>query len=797
MNWSLLKLRPKIILGILLPLLIVAVTSVMTVSGIRDITQTTKLVNLNQDVLSQARDIMAHAVEMETGMRGYLLSGKEGFLDPYTSGEKITYDGLASLQRTVFENPKQVERLVKVEQLLHEWQNVVSEPEIALRKNFSTVQMMTDMANMVGQAKGQAYFDKMRTLMAQFSAAEVALLSVREKRNVGTEDSVYILVVLGTVFALGLGFLLSWIISKNIGAPVLCMAEAMTKIATGEKNVEILALDRTDEIGEMARALDSFSKDQDVNKVLFDDMQRKVKEFIFFKDAMVQHSIVSISDVRGNITFVNDKFCNISGFSREDLLGHNYRMLKPKDYDPAFYEDMWATISGGKIWQGEIKNTTKDGGHYWVMASIVPCINETGEPFQYVDICTDITAVKMQELKLAKAKTDMEQQAFDLAAAELKLAKKVEQVEDNEKRTRAIVSTANDAIITFSDRGIVLSCNQQTVHIFGYAQHEIIGQNIDMLMPEPEKRKRNGVMSNGIGVGREVYGVNKKGDLIPLQLSVSEVKTRRETIFYGILRDLSAEKEAQSQLLQSEKMAALGSMVAGVAHEINTPVGLAVANVSELQDKATLFQQKLVKDGISKSDLKSFMDDTHYFSGVALDNLMRSAELIRNFKQVAVDQTSGEVREFDVLQQIKATIDTMKHKFKRTSIEFTVDCPKGILMNSVPGAISQILTNLAYNSFIHGFDNGHDQGNIFIDVEQDGDNITMIISDNGMGMRAKDTKRIFEPFFTTKRNEGGSGLGLHIVQNLVTTTLGGNIDVASVRGKGITFTIKAPLNYIR
>ncbi len=262
-------------------------------------------------------------------------------------------------------------------------------------------------------------------------------------------------------------------------------------------------------------------------------------------------------------------------------------------------------------------------------------------------------------------------------------------------------------------------------------------------------------------------------------------------IIAGAIKRTRAEKAT----IQTERFASLGAMVAGVAHEINTPVGTAVINVSELNEKAAAFQKKLEGGGIRKSDLENFLQDTRDFSGMAQENLFRAAELVRSFKQVAVDQSSEEEREFNLREQINATITTLYHEFKQTEITIKVDCPAELTITSFPGAFSQIISNLTQNSRIHGFDDGKEAGEIRITVSLDThkERLTLTYTDNGRGVDEDHKNKIFEPFYTTRRNNGGSGLGMHIVYNLVTKTLGGEIEYESALGQGLSFRIAIPL----
>ncbi|MCP4348386.1 MAG: HAMP domain-containing protein [Desulfobacterales bacterium] len=248
-------------------------------------------------------------------------------------------------------------------------------------------------------------------------------------------------------------------------------------------------------------------------------------------------------------------------------------------------------------------------------------------------------------------------------------------------------------------------------------------------------------------------------------------------------------KKAQEQLVQSEKMAALGGLVAGVAHEINTPVGIGVTEASFLAEKTSVFSGAYFSDSLKRSDFEKYIKNATEASASILTNLERAAELITSFKQVAVDQSNVEQRRFVFKTYISEMLLSLRPKYKNTLHTITVNCPEDMEIDSYPGAFSQIITNLVTNSLVHGFE-GIEKGEIVFDVSTDGDDLLFRYSDNGRGMDDECLRQIFNPFFTTKRTRGGTGLGMHIVYNLVTQTLGGRLECKSALGEGTVFLIK-------
>jgi PAS domain S-box-containing protein len=258
----------------------------------------------------------------------------------------------------------------------------------------------------------------------------------------------------------------------------------------------------------------------------------------------------------------------------------------------------------------------------------------------------------------------------------------------------------------------------------------------------------------------------------------------------ALQQSLSELQATQRRMVDSEKMAALGGLVAGVAHEINTPIGVSVTAASHLADVLTGVQQRAAAkaNGVVSPELQTALEA----SDIVLRNLRRADALIRSFKQVATDQTDDQLRRLDLSAYINEVLLALTPAFKRRDVVVDVTCRTGLLVTTYPGAIYQVLSNLLMNSIRHGFP-GERGGHIGITVSEVGASCHIVYRDDGVGMSEEVRKRIFEPFFTTRRHEGGSGLGMHIAFNLVSQRLRGHIDVESSPEKGACFTIDFPL----
>jgi len=255
---------------------------------------------------------------------------------------------------------------------------------------------------------------------------------------------------------------------------------------------------------------------------------------------------------------------------------------------------------------------------------------------------------------------------------------------------------------------------------------------------------------------------------------------------------LSQLQQTQEQLVESEKMASLGNLVAGVAHEINTPIGVGVTAVSYLQSNVEKYNKLYLNEQLTQKDFNEFIESTTEATGIIMSNLQRAANLVHSFKQVAVDQSTDERREFNVKQYVNEILQSLNPKLKKTSINIILNIPDDLIIYNTPGTFYQIITNLVMNSLIHAFDDTT-QAEISITINYIREHeIQLNFNDNGKGVPEENLKKVFEPFFTTNRQNGGSGLGMHIVYNLVTQKLGGQIQIHSESGKGTEFIIVFP-----
>jgi PAS domain S-box-containing protein len=304
----------------------------------------------------------------------------------------------------------------------------------------------------------------------------------------------------------------------------------------------------------------------------------------------------------------------------------------------------------------------------------------------------------------------------------------------------------------------------------------------------------------------------RDGTVVPVSVSADSVEQNGRRMTMSLLYDLTertlieakvlklnAELEARvelrtRELVQSEKMAALGGLVAGVSHELNTPIGNALVVSSSMHDRVLKFQELVLRNELKRSTLERFMADSLEGSELVQRSLQRASELVNSFKQVAVDQSSERQRVFGLNEVVREIIATLKPNLKKLPWTLEIDIPPDITMHSFPGSLGQVVINLVMNAALHAFD-GRTEGLISVTGRQlDAETVQLVFADDGVGMTADIVGRIFDPFFTTRMGQGGSGLGLAIVHQMVTQVLLGKVRVESSPHEGSRFILHLARN---
>ncbi|MGA8601387.1 MAG: HAMP domain-containing sensor histidine kinase [Beijerinckiaceae bacterium] len=289
-----------------------------------------------------------------------------------------------------------------------------------------------------------------------------------------------------------------------------------------------------------------------------------------------------------------------------------------------------------------------------------------------------------------------------------------------------------------------------------------------------------GVMARAIEVFRE-NAIAK----VEAEEELRRSKQRTENAYMEL-------RKTQDSLIEAEKLAALGGLVAGVAHEVNNPVGISLTVASSLARRCELFSDELARGELKRSQLTEFIQRNREAATQLVANLQRAGELIQSFKQVAVDRSHIERRVFDLKELTEQVIASLRPGLSKSRVTLTFTCEPGITMNSYPGPYGQVVTNIVLNAVAHAFPPGQ-SGTMEVHAAlEDADQVAITFSDNGRGMAPDVRRRAFEPFFTTRRSQGGTGLGLHIVHNIITGRLGGRISISSEPERGTTFRVVIP-----
>ena len=269
-------------------------------------------------------------------------------------------------------------------------------------------------------------------------------------------------------------------------------------------------------------------------------------------------------------------------------------------------------------------------------------------------------------------------------------------------------------------------------------------------------------------------------------LSLLELKTKK------LQNSLTELKQTQEQVIEKEKMAALGGLVAGVAHEINTPIGIALTGITHFSDITESLEKNYKLNNMSEDEFGQYLTTSKELSKQIHVNLKRTTHLVRSFKQIAVDQTNESKRIFNLKEYFDNTVFSLKNILKQTNLKINIKSKEDIIIDSYPGAYSQIIANLILNSIRHGY-YAKEKGDITIDIIRENNNLQINYRDDGKGITKENLPKIFDPFFTTNREHGSTGLGLNIIYNIITSTLNGNIKCNSEEGHGIEFIINIPL----
>jgi PAS domain S-box-containing protein len=544
------------------------------------------------------------------------------------------------------------------------------------------------------------------------------------------------------------------------------------------------------------------------------------------------------ADASGWIYWYNKRWHDYAGTTLEEMQGWGWQKVHHPEHVDRVVERIRRSFETGTPWEDTFPLRGKDGNYRWFLSRALPIRNEAGEVIRWFGTNTDVTE-QIEAENALRVSVERQTATADIlkviASSPSNVRPVFEAIAERSNRltgghSTAVVRIINDIVELVAFTSVSPEADAALQDSFprpvtAYPLFELVrgGQVLEIPDTESELGAQTGTRDFGrargfrsllltplsnekgliglISVTRKEPGPFADHHVQLLQTFADqaviaienvrlfdEVKQRTEELSQS-LNDLHT---AQDRLIQTEKLAALGRLVAGVAHEINTPIGTSLTVASSLESKTATFATEAARGNLRRSTLTEFLEASRAASSQLIANLNHAAELIQSFKQVATDQSYTNPRVFDLGQLTEEIAKSLRPGLRKRDLTLNVNCQPNLVLNSHPGPYGQVLTNLFLNATAHAFQDAT-PGIIAINVQAAGDDaVEILFSDDGCGMTTDVWRKAFDPFFTTSRDQGNTGLGLHIVHSIVTNCLGGTLHLDSEPGGGTKIKLRLP-----
>ena len=605
-------------------------------------------------------------------------------------------------------------------------------------------------------------------------------------------------IILGIAGAL-IGLVAALFVVRRTVRPLKAIAGAIRSLAAGEKHTSIPATDVDNEIGDIARAAEVFRR-----SLVDADAAREAAIHALAEQRLAEESYrklfegsvdgIYVTTPAGALLNANPALARMMGYDAPEDLINSIGNISDTIYvlPEARTEYQSMMQRDGMVREFEYQVRRSNGAVLWLSDSATVVRDEAGEVVRYEGTVRDITDQKRAEDAIAEGRR-MLQQVIDTVPAVINVKDKqlryvlmnrymagifgIEPADAIGRTTTDLMSRYGAQKTDENDRRVL-----EAGRGLGFYEEEYLdssGHLRQWLVNKLPLLDAGGEIENIVTVALDI-GERKRGEL-----EMRKAKDAAE----AALRNL---RETQNSLIEAEKLAALGRLVAGVAHEVNNPVGISLTVASSLERKTANFAAEVGRGDLRRSSLNEFLETSRDAASQLVANLNRAAELIQSFKQVAADRNYSDQRSFDLGDLTEQVVMSLRPGLRKHHLTLNVECQPNLTMNSYPGPYGQVLTNLFLNAVAHAFPNGR-PGAVDIRVRESGkDNVEIIFSDDGCGMSLDVRRRAFDPFFTTRRDQGGTGLGLHIVYSIVTNRLGGRLELDSEPGEGTRIQIILP-----